>query len=99
VLTVEKLDSSQVPDTNGNGVHPTIKMLPNGKVLLEFPSVGGHWYRVRYSPDMVNWFDCPVPIQAGGSKVQWIDDGAPFTNVPPASVNSRFYIVNEIVTP
>jgi uncharacterized repeat protein (TIGR01451 family) len=99
VLTVEKLDSSQVPDTNGNGVHPTIKMLPNGKVLLEFPSVGGHWYRVRYSPDMVNWFDCPVPIQAGGSKVQWIDDGAPFTNVPPASVNSRFYIVNEIDTP
>jgi uncharacterized repeat protein (TIGR01451 family) len=99
VLTVEKLDSSQVPDTNGNGVHPTIKMLPNGKVLLEFPSVGGHWYRVRYSPDMVNWFDSPVPIQAGGSKTQWIDDGAPFTNAPPASVNSRFYVVNEIDTP
>ena len=99
VLTVEKLDSSQVPDTNGNGVHPTIKVLPNGNVLLEFPSVGGHWYRVRYSPDMVNWFDCPVPIQAGGSKVQWIDDGAPFTNVPPTSVPSRFYIVNEIDTP
>ncbi|HEY8962349.1 MAG TPA: hypothetical protein VIM57_09100, partial [Luteolibacter sp.] len=99
VLTVEKLDSSQVSDTNGSGVHPKIVVLPNGNVLLEFPSVGGHWYRVRYSPDMVNWFDCPVPIQAGGSKVQWIDDGAPFTNVPPSSVPTRFYIVNEIVTP
>lgn len=99
VLTVETLLSSQVPDTNGNGVQPRLVRLADKTVLLEFPSVVGKWYRVRFSADMVHWFDCPVPIQAGNSKMQWIDSGPPFTNVPPANVPSRFYIVNEIVTP
>ncbi|BCU78627.1 hypothetical protein llg_33420 [Luteolibacter sp. LG18] len=101
VLTVEKLGSSQVTDTNGGGVAATAKKLTDGTVLIEFPSIIGHWYRVRYSSDMVHWQDCPVPLQAGGTKVQWIDSGAPFTNISPAdpSVTSRFYIVNEIAAP
>ena len=101
VLTVETLPTSQVADTNGAGVQPKITKLANGTVRLEFDSVAGHWYRVRYSSDMVHWFDSPVPLQAGGSKTQWIDDGAPFTNVSPAdpSVTSRFYLVNEITAP
>jgi uncharacterized repeat protein (TIGR01451 family) len=99
VLTVETLATSQVSDSNGQGVQPRLVRLADKTVLLEFPSVAGKWYRVRYSPDMVNWFDCPVPLQAGNSKMQWIDSGPPFTNVSPASAPSRFYIVNEIAAP
>ncbi|MGC4013569.1 MAG: putative Ig domain-containing protein, partial [Luteolibacter sp.] len=101
ILTVEKLPTSQVSDTNGAGVQASARKLTDGTVLIEFPSVAGHWYRVRYSSDMTNWFDSPVPLQAGGSKTQWIDSGAPFTSISPAdpSVTSRFYIVNEIAAP
>jgi hypothetical protein len=73
-----------------------MRVLPGGNVLLEFDSTPGSWYRVRYSHDMVNWFDCPVPIQAANNRMQWIDNGAPFTISPPSSVPSRFYLVNEI---
>jgi hypothetical protein len=96
VLSVETLPTSAVSDTNGAGVQPRMRVLPGGNVLLEFDSTPGSWYRVRYSHDMVNWFDCPVPIQAANNRMQWIDNGAPFTISPPSSVPSRFYLVNEI---
>jgi hypothetical protein len=99
VLTVETLASSQVPDNNGGGVQPRIVRLPDGTILLEFPSVVGHWYRVRYSSDTVNWSDSPAPLQAAATRMQWIDSGPPFTNVPPSEAQSRFYVVNEIKTP
>ncbi|MEI7908792.1 MAG: choice-of-anchor Q domain-containing protein [Verrucomicrobiota bacterium] len=99
VLTVETLTSSQVSDTNGNGVQPRLVTLPDSTIMLEFPAVIGHWYRVRYSPDMVHWSDCPVPLQAGSTPMQWVDSGPPFTNIAPAKAPSRYYIVNEIVAP
>lgn len=99
ILTVETLSSSQVSDTNGAGVQPRNVAFKGQTVLIEFPSIAGHWYRVRYSPDMTNWFDCPVPLQASGTRMQWVDSGPPFTSVPPADAPSRFYIVNEITTP
>lgn len=99
LLTVEILPDSQVPGTNGKGVQPRLVRLENKDVLLEFPSVAGKWYRVRYSADMVNWYDCPVPLQAGSNRMQWIDSGPPFTNVPPSQAPSRFYLVNEIKAP
>ena len=98
-LTVETLPVSAVTSTNGSGVVPRIEILANRNVLLEFPSVAGRWYRVRYSPDMTNWFDSPVPIQASNNRMQWIDSGAPFTNIPPSQASSRFYRVNEIAAP
>ncbi|RYD18760.1 MAG: DUF11 domain-containing protein, partial [Verrucomicrobiaceae bacterium] len=99
VLTVEILPNSQVPGTNGKGVQPRLVRLENKDVLLEFPSVAGRWYRVRYSADMKNWYDCPVPLQAGSNRMQWIDSGPPFTNVRPSKAPSRFYLVNEIKAP
>ena len=98
-LTVETLPSSALPDTNGNGVQPRMVNLPDGNKLIEFPAEAGKWYRVRYSHDMVNWYDSPVPLQAGANRMQWIDSGPPFTQSPPSSVPSRFYIVNEITAP
>jgi hypothetical protein len=101
VLTVEVLATSAVASTNGSGVQPGCTKLADGTVLIEFPSVAGHWYRIRYSADLVHWFDSPVPVQAGGSRLQWIDSGAPLTNLTPAdpSVTSRYYRVNEITGP
>ena len=100
VFDVEILPVSAVAGTDGSGVEPRIVMMPNSQVLLEFPSVPGRWYRVRYSHDLTKWFESAVPIQASNNRMQWIDSGAPFTSSEPASVPSRYYRVNEIpVTP
>ncbi|MEO7099627.1 MAG: DUF11 domain-containing protein, partial [Luteolibacter sp.] len=98
-LTVDILPSSQIADSNGSGVQPRMVKLANSNILLEFPSVVGKWYRVRFSSDLVHWQDCPVPLQAGTNRMQWIDSGPPFTDVSPAQAKSRFYLVNEIVAP
>lgn len=97
VISVEILTSSAVSDTNGNGVQPRVVAMTGGNLLLEFPSIPERWYRVRYSSDLKNWFDCPVPIQAVANRTQWIDSGAPFTPVPPSQAPSRYYLVNEII--
>jgi len=101
VLTVEALTASAVANTNGAGVQPSVTKLPNKTVLVEFPSVTGHWYRIGYSADLVDWFDSPVPVQAGGSRLQWIDSGPPLTDFSPAdpAVARRFYRVNQITSP
>jgi hypothetical protein len=99
VLTVETLASSQVPGTDGGGVQPRIVPLPDRTILLEFPSVAGRWYRVRYSSDTQYWSDSPVPVQASNNRMQWIDSGPPFTDVAPSETRSRYYRVNEIAAP
>jgi len=99
VLTVEILPTSAVAHTNGTGVQPRFIRLNADNALIEFPSIPGHSYRVRYSHDLVHWFDCPVPILAVNSRTQWIDNGAPFTCSPPSSVSSRYYRVNDITVP
>jgi hypothetical protein len=101
LLTVEPLATSAVSSATGKGVQPRLIKHANGTVMLEFPSVPGRWYRVRYSADLSHWFDCPVPIQASGTQMQWIDCGAPFTSLSPAdpAVTSRFYLLNEINNP
>ena len=40
-----------------------------------------------------------IALQAAGTRLQWIDNGPPFTDVPPSAAPSRFYNVNEIITP
>ena len=83
-----------VPITN-------IRTLTDNTKLLEWNTIATHWYRINYSSDLTTWFDCPVPIQAGSNRQQWIDNGAPFTPISSAdpSVTSRFYIVEEIPPP
>ncbi len=101
VLTLEKLAVSQLPTSFQKGVSPALQRLPDRTVLLEFPSIPGHWYRVRYSSDLQKWYESSVPIQAANDRTQWIDNGPPFTNVSPAdpSVTSRYYLLNEIPSP
>jgi CSLREA domain-containing protein len=102
VLTVETLQSSQLPHTNGSGVGiVNIRVLPDDTKLLEWNSIAGRWYRIKYSSDMTNWYDSQVPIRAGSNKQQWIDNGPPFTSLTSAdpSVTARFYVVEEIPAP
>jgi len=106
VLNVTTLSTSQTAQPNSPGVQVdrvlALNPGPNQTILLEFPSVVGHWYRISYSSnDMSHWFYSAIPVQATGSRTQWIDTGAPLTDSPPAppNVTSRFYKVSEIVTP
>ena len=106
VLDVAPLAASQTAQPNAPGVQVdrvlALNPGPNQTILLEFPSVVGRWYRISYSSnDMSHWFYSAIPLQATGSRTQWIDSGAPLTDSPPAppNVTSRFYKVSEIVTP
>jgi hypothetical protein len=65
----------------------------DGSVVIEFDAIPGKQYRVQYSKDAVNWKACPVSIRAGGTKVQWIDRGPPWTDTMPSSAPCRFYRV------
>jgi hypothetical protein len=73
----------------------------DGSILLEWPTVIGKWYRVKFSNDnMVSWFSSAVPIKATSTRTQWIDKGPPFTNAHPSTViGGRFYKVEIIPTP
>ena len=99
-LTVTTLATSEVSSTNNAGVQPLIRVVPpSNNILLEWDSTVGQWYRIKYSSDLINWYDCPVPVQGVSNRTQWLDDGPPFTNVPPASVPARYYLLNAISAP
>jgi hypothetical protein len=63
----------------------------DGSVVIEFNADPGKHYRIQYSSDAATWNTCPISIQAGGTKVQWIDRGPPWTDSPPSSAPRRFY--------
>lgn len=67
--------------------------LHDGSFLIEFNSEVGETYRVEYSTDGTAWKRCPVAIRAGGTKVQWIDRGPPWTESAPSTQSRRFYRV------
>lgn len=66
---------------------------PDGSLVIEFTTEPGKRYRIQYSEDATHWKSCPVSIKAGGTKVQWIDRGPPWTDAMPSSIPSRFYRV------
>jgi hypothetical protein len=65
--------------------------LPDGSVLIEFPSTPGESYAIEYSHDGSHWHTCPSRIRAAGNRVQWIDSGAPKTTSHPSQRSSRMY--------
>ncbi len=99
VLKIEMFKAAPPAGPTGTGVQARLVSPPQKSVRVEFPTVTGRWYRVSYSADLVRWSDSPVPVQAAGTRMQWIDSGPPFTDVSPANAPSRFYRVNEIPTP
>jgi len=101
ILSVQTLtEPNNESSPAGPGVPITdIRVLSDGTKLLEWDTIPGRWYLIRFSTDLTNWFICPVPIQAASNRQQWIDSGAPFTPISSAdpSVTSRFYRVEEFI--
>ncbi len=98
-LGVESLGTTQISGPSGAGVQPSLARLPGGSVRLEFPTVPGKWYRVRYSSDLSVWFTSEQPVQATGNVTPWTDNGPPYTHSDPAGADCRFYLINEIPAP
>ena len=65
----------------------------DGSVLLEFPSEPGRRYVVQYTDDFAGWHDASIALRAGGTRVQWIDQGPPKTASHPSGIASRAYRV------
>jgi hypothetical protein len=86
-------------DHGGDGVGlaiDRIEALPGGSLLLEFPAETGSLYQVQYSRDGRSWTNSLVRVRAAGTRVQWIDQGAPRTLSHPKSAGSRFYRVRKM---
>jgi uncharacterized repeat protein (TIGR01451 family) len=69
--------------------------MPNGNVILSFPSTLGRTYTVVYSDNasFSNAMIAPPSIVAPANQVQWIDYGPPTTVSLPSSASARFYRV------
>jgi len=75
---------------NGQNIERGV-MLPNSTFLLEFSTVAGRTYYIQYSSNLVTWLTAQQPITGNGSRVQWIDNGQPKTDSPPAAQSARYY--------
>jgi hypothetical protein len=67
------------------------EVLDNGDVLIEFAAEMGALYTVQYSEDGEAWINVVPDVLAGGTRVQWIDNGPPKTASHPAGEKRRFY--------
>ena len=85
----------------GSAVSGTqIRRSPDGWVYLEFPTVTGRRYAVRYGEDARLGMGAVLPIlTAPGSRMTWVDSGAPWTAPPASQARSRFYQVIEVTWP
>lgn len=80
--------------TTGEGIAVTrIVHQDDGSLLIEFASEPGRSYEIQYSEDSQVWKVSPVRIVAGGSRVQWIDNGPPRTDSAPSTKAMRLYRV------
>jgi len=68
----------------------------DGTFLLEFPSTAGRKYQILYSDDFAVWKTCSYALRAAGTRVQWTDRGAPWTDAAPAGSSHRFYRVQSL---
>ena len=64
--------------------------LADGSILLQIDAIPGRSYQVETSPDLSSWTTVPIPIQAGATRIHYIDHA-----LPPDGAK-RFYRVREI---
>ncbi len=74
--------------TNGVGIMVTNFGPVNGGFLIGFYAAPGRTYALQYGTNTTNWLTATPFIIAPANYVQWIDYGAPKTQVPGAS---RYY--------
>lgn len=88
---IQLVDAVEV-DTAVAGVEvDRCEVLDNGDVLIEFAAEMGALYTVQYSEDGEAWINVVPDVLAGGTRVQWIDNGPPKTASHPAGEKRRFY--------
>lgn len=66
-------------------------LLGNHNFMVEFLSASNRVYSVQYSADLLEWKAAHPAIVGDGNWIQWIDNGEPKTDSPPAAASSRFY--------
>lgn len=82
------------PDDEGATAIDLIRVLEDGRIVLEFISVVGHRYQIDYTPSLLDdWITVPLLLTAGGNRTQWIDYGPPAT--PPLG-DARLYRAREV---
>lgn len=93
-LFAEAVTPMELPNLTGTELRVTRQSwLPDGTFLLEFRSALGRTYYVQYCDDLVTWKTALPGISGTGTRTQWIDNGPPRTETPPARSNSRLYRV------
>ena len=69
------------------------KILPNGDLLIEFDSQIDQVFTIQYSNDGETWTNVAPDVVAGGTRLQWIDNGPPKTSSHPREEKRRLYRV------
>ncbi len=87
--------SHPLPDQGQAPTIHRIRVLEDGRVVLEFASTPGGRYRVDYRDDLPGgvWRSVPWTIEAQANRTQWIDSGPPATLAP---TGTRYYRIREI---
>jgi hypothetical protein len=86
---------AEVPSGVAQKIDRVLKFT-GGTFLLEFKTLANRFYSIQYSSDLVTWKTSVPSVTGNGSKVQWIDNGAPKTDSLPANSQKRFYRVIQL---
>ena len=70
--------------------------LANRTFLVEFATVSNRVYAIQYSADLLQWKNAQPAVPGTGNWAQWIDNGLPKTEAPPADAPARFYRVIQL---
>jgi uncharacterized repeat protein (TIGR01451 family) len=90
---IELLDPEE-EQVAGEGVNvDPPKILPNGDLLIEFDSQIDQVFTIQYSNDGETWTNVAPDVVAGGTRLQWIDNGPPKTSSHPREEKRRLYRV------
>lgn len=90
-------DSPSAPEGEKFAIDRTVRK-EDGSILIEWNSKPGEHFIVEYSADMLDWKQAgDAQILAGANRTQWIDSGAPETDLHPLNVPSRYYRVSKVV--
>lgn len=81
-----------VPPLSGSFQHINRGLLlANRTFLVEFNTLSNRVYAIQYSKDLSDWKTSLPAVAGDGSWIQWIDNGEPRTESPPAAAPARFY--------
>jgi hypothetical protein len=87
------LTSSPVQPTGTSVTIDRTMRMPDGSIMIEFPSVPGEVYAIEYCDDFRTWKTVIPNVSSGANRIQWIDNGQPKTECFPTERPLRFYRV------